>query len=159
MNILGFKVEKKELIQIACITAIILILATFSFQHMTKLGEELAHESIPMFIFFALLTVTLIGLGFSTHKWFFWLKNPKFNREIFFSIHFFIWFVIVSEILLATATYYTYYNYPDFQYGFIFDIAGVSIIILLLYFLVRTVYEVVIHSRKSQLPPIEIGGL
>lgn len=150
MNILGSEINKKEFIQIACITTIILILATFSFQQMTKLGDEISHDTIPMFIFFAFLTVTLISLGFSAHKWFFWLRNPKFSRKIFFSPYFFIWFIIEAEILLAVATYFTYYNYPDFQYGFIFDIAGVSIIIIVLYFLVSVVYRMVkkISIRK-----------
>ena len=150
MNILGSEINKKEFIQVACITAIILILAAFSFQQMTKLGDEISHDTISMFIFFAFLTVTLISLGFSAHRWFFWLKNPKFDRGIFFSVHFFIWFIIVVEILLASATYFTYYNYPDFQYGFIFDIASVAIVIVVLYFLVSVVYRMVkkISIRK-----------
>lgn len=149
MKILGFEIEKKEFIQIACITAVILILAALSFQYMVKLGKELTYETIPEFIFFALLTVTLISLGFSVHKWFFWLRSPKFNRKIFFSMHFFIWFIIVSEILLATIIYFTYYNYPDFQYGFIFDIVSVFLIILVLYFLVKTVYQIVIRRKNE----------
>ena len=157
MNIFGRNV--KEIVQIACITAILLLLAVFSFGFMTESGKEISHETMPVFIVSALLVVALVNLGLGTYKWYFWIKNPVISKEIFFSPFFFIWFIITIEILLAVSVYYTYYNFPDFKYGFIFDIAGVLIIVGMLYFLVRMVYVSVTGVEAKKIVDIVREGI
>lgn len=130
-------------IQIGCLTLILFILAFLSFQQMTEKGESITHETIPIFIFYGFLTVTLFCLAGGVSKWFCWLKKREklVVKDLFFSPLFFIWFIINTQIILSLSVYYTYYNFPDFKYGFIFDIANVLVIIFILYFLVRLVHK------------------
>jgi len=149
MNIPKIEIKnKKEIAIILLLSMMFICLGIFSYEEMQKLAINITHNIIPSFIFYAFLCVTLVSIGVSTYKWFPWLKQPKFSKKIFISMHFIIWLFFVLQASLLVIIYYTYYSYPNFQYGFIFDIAGIAIIIILTYFLLRIIYQTVANMRS-----------
>jgi len=127
----------------------IFVITYREFEPMTK---DIKPEDLPFIVGYGVVIITSLMLVVIANSIFDWIeKKGKISITGLFAknLYFCLWFVTVSLILLVTLVYYVYLSFPDFQYGFIFDIANLLLVAYPILFLVRKVWKAIKSKGKD----------
>jgi len=142
----------KSKVKVIIVTAIFLVIFVFTFREFQNITKVINPEELPQIVLYGLIVVTSLMLMVSANSIFSWFeRKEKFSLMGLFAknLHFCLWFVTTSLILLVSSIYYVYKTFPGFQYGFIFDFLNILLVAYPILFLVRKVWKTVKAKGKD----------
>ena len=134
----------KSKTKVIIVMTIFLVISVFTFREFQSITKEINPEELPLIVIYGLILITSLMLMVSANSIFSWFeRKEKFSFIGLFSknLHFCLWFVTTSLILLVSSIYYVYKTLPSFQYGFIFDFLNILLVAYPILFLVRKVWK------------------
>jgi hypothetical protein len=141
--------SKAKVIIFMAIFFCIFLVAFREFQSITKVINA---EDLPFIIVYGLISINSLTLVVSANSIFSWIERKEtlsisglFVKNVLFCL----WFITVSLIILVSFIYYVYKTFPDFQYGFVFDIINLLLVAYPILFLVRKVWKAIKSKGKD----------
>jgi H+/Cl- antiporter ClcA len=151
---LEFDLKKylKSKVKVIIFMTIFFCIFLVAFNEFQSIAKEINEEDLPFIVIYGLITINSLMLVVSANSIFNWIeRKEKLSISSLFvkNVIFCLWFITVSLIILVSSIFYVYKTFPDFQYGFIFDVINILLVAYPILFLVRKVWKAIKSKGKD----------